>query len=423
MPEFIYLKSPEEALSILLQNFSCKLDSEIIWTVEALGRVTASPVTAPHPLPEFPRSTVDGYAVRAADTYGASEGLPAYFTLAGEVPMGAAPGLELRPGECALIHTGGMLPQGTDAVVMLEYTQVAREPAREGNRLSAPGEVEVLRAAAVGENVIELGEDVAAGQEVIPAGVRLRPAEIGGLMALGLPRVDVARRPRAALLSSGDEVVPPETRPRPGQVRDVNAYTLAALVQQAGGEPVLYGIVPDRPEALLAAARRALLESDLLVITAGSSASTRDLTAQAINELGKPGVLVHGVNVRPGKPTILGVVGDPPKPAIGLPGNPVSALVIAGLFVVPVIEKLLGLRSSRPRPSIRGKLSTNLPSQAGREDWAPVRLIQGEGETIADPVFGKSNLIFTLARADGLVRIPPDATGLSAGEWVEVFLL
>ncbi len=420
-PEFLTLLPPADALKILLDPLQPLCSTESVPSAQALGRVTARPVVAPHPLPPFPRSTVDGYAVRAADTYGASEGLPAYSQLIGEVPMGAAPAFELETGQCALIHTGGMLPPGSDAVVMLEVTQMVREPARQEARFAAPGEIEILRAAAVGENVIATGEDVTAGQEVIAAGTRLRPAEIGGLMALGLTHLEVARRPRSAILSSGDEVVPPEAQPGPGQVRDVNAYTLSALVQETGGEPVLFGILPDRSEALLAAARRALAECDLLVITAGSSASARDLTAQAINALGLPGVLVHGVNVRPGKPTILGICDG--KPAIGLPGNPVSALVIARLFVVPAIEKLLGLRPAPRPPSVLARLTLNLPSQAGREDWVPVRLVHREGETLAEPVFGKSNLIFTLARADGLVRIPPDATGLETGERVEVVLL
>lgn len=411
MPEFLQLLPPTEALQRLLQALPAPLPAEEIATEAALGRVTAAAVTAGQPLPAFPRSTVDGYAVRAADTYGASESLPAYLHVAAEVPMGAAADFSLGRGQCALIHTGGMLPASADAVVMVEYTQAA-----------GPGEVEILRPAASGENVLTVGEDVAVGQQVIPAGTRLRPAEIGGLMALGLTRVAVARRPRVAILSSGDEVVPPEVAPAPGQVRDVNAYALSALVEAAGGLPIRYGILPDRAEALQPAAAAALAESNLLVITAGSSASTRDLTSQVIDDLGRPGVLVHGVNVRPGKPTILGVCDG--KAVIGLPGNPVSALVIAGLFVTPVVEVLQGLSRGRPRASLAARLSLNLASQAGREDWVPVRLELGPGgEYRAEPVFGKSNLIFTLARADGLVRIPPAATGLSSGALVEVVFL
>lgn len=410
MPEFLELLPPPQARQLLLSRMIHHPQGEIVAADAALGRVTAAAIHAPHPLPSFPRSTVDGFAVRARDTFGCSDTLPAYLKLIGEVPMGADANLTLHTGQCALIHTGGMLPQGSDAVVMVEHTQRAGDE-----------EIEVLRAVAVGENVLKAGEDVSQGQEVIPVGVPLRPAEIGGLMALGISQILVACRPRVGILSSGDEVVPPETAIQPGQVRDVNSYSLSALVEQAGGNAVRYGIIPDRLEAIKDTASRALSECDMVVITAGSSASTRDLTSQAINELGAPGVLVHGVNVRPGKPTILAVCQG--KAVIGLPGNPVSALVIATLFVVPALHRLLGLQIYRPAPFVPARLGINLPSQAGREDWVPVRLFKEAGEYVAEPIFGKSNLIFSLARADGLVRIETNATGVTAGEMVEVYLL
>lgn len=413
MPEFLQLLSPRDALDRLLEHLSTPKrieETEEIQATQSLGRVTGMPVYAPIPLPSFPRSTVDGFAVRAADTYGAGESLPAYLPVIGEVPMGAEPGFKLGSAQCALIHTGGMLPVEANAVVMLEYTQSAR-----------PGEVEILRSVAVGENVLKVGEDVKVGQEVIPAGACIRPADIGGLMALGVTHLSVVRRPRVGILSSGDEIIPPELEPKPGQVRDVNAYSLGALVAEAGGEPVYYGIIPDRVEELKEAARKALAACDMIVITAGSSASTRDLTADVIQSLGSPGVLVHGVNVRPGKPTILAVCNK--KAVIGLPGNPVSALVIAWLFVVPVIFTWLGTQPGKPKPVVQARLTTNVPSQAGREDWIAVRLVSAPEGYLAEPVFGKSNLIFTLARADGLVKIPADATGLGAGESVEVYLM
>lgn len=410
MPEFIRLIPPPEALARLLEGLNFKPKPEEISSDEALGRVTAAPVAATQALPAFPRSTVDGYALRAADTFGASESLPVYLNLHGEIRMGTRPDFALEVGVCALIHTGGMLPEGADAVAMIEHTQVSKQD-----------EIEVLRSVAVGENVIKVGEDVKEGEIVIPAGRYLRPAEIGGLMALGQISVRVSRRPRVGILSTGDEVKPPETEVGPGQVRDINTYSLASLVVEAGGEPKPYGIIPDHEKALFAAASKALAECDLVVITAGSSASVRDLTAQVINELGAPGVLVHGVNVRPGKPTILGICGG--KPVIGLPGNPVSALVIAGLFVRPVIENMLGLEKERPQGSITAELAVNLASTAGREDWVPVRLHKTDRGYSADPVFGKSNLIFSLVGAEGLIRIPPDATGLAAGESVEVHIL
>jgi molybdopterin molybdotransferase len=243
---------------------------------------------------------------------------------------------------------------------------------------------------------------------------------------------------KVGLISTGDEVIEPGQSPRPGQVRDINSYTLAALVEKAGGRAKRYGIFSDQFEVLKEAAERALSECDVVIITAGSSASTRDMTADVIRALGKPGVLVHGINTRPGKPTILGVCNG--KAVIGLPGNPVSALVNGYLFVVPVIEKLTGALP-RPKATVMAKLTVNIPSQAGREDWWPVKLIENRGSGIgnreseignrkseivnwtADPIFGKSNLIFPLASADGLLRIHPDATGLSAGEIVEVVLI
>jgi molybdopterin molybdotransferase len=414
MPQFLTLLPPDEARSLLLSHLPPPLvDPESVEVAASVGRFLAEDIRAPHPLPEFQRSTVDGYAVRARDTHGASDSLPAYLRLAGEVPMGDTPAFELRSGECALIHTGGMLPDEANAVVMLEYTQIAQ-----GN------EIEIFRALAEGENVIRIGEDVAQGQVVQAKGRLLRPAEIGGLMALGITRVKVMSKPRVALISTGDEVIDPAQAPRPGQVRDINSYTLGALVEKSGGVAQRYGIILDEFDALRAVAAKALTEADVVIITAGSSASTRDMTAEVIRSLGEPGVLVHGINTRPGKPTILGVCHG--KAVIGLPGNPVSALVNGYLFVVPVIENLLGALA-RSRPAVMARLTVNLPSQAGREDWWPVRLIVNRQSNIehlqAEPIFGKSNLIFNLANADGLLRISPDATGLSAGETVEVMLI
>jgi molybdopterin molybdotransferase len=243
-------------------------------------------------------------------------------------------------------------------------------------------------------------------------------------MALGIIKVKVVRKPRVGLISTGDEVIDPGQSPRPGQVRDVNSFTLGALVEKSGGIARLYGVIPDEFAALQNAATKALSECDILIITAGSSASTRDMTADVIRTLGEPGVLVHGINTRPGKPTILAACDG--KAVIGLPGNPVSALVNGYLFVVPVLEAILGALPV-PKATTFAKLTVNLPSQAGREDWWPVRLYpshsERRGEFEAEPIFGKSNLIFTLVAANGILRINPDTTGLSAGELVEVFLI
>jgi molybdopterin molybdotransferase len=409
MAEFFTVLPPDEALAKLFAHLPPRPGPETIPTTEALNRVTFSPVRAPVSVPAFPRSTMDGYAVRAQDTFGASATLPMYLRLAGEVLMGRAPTFALRPGEAALVHTGGMIPEGADAVVMIEVTQASRA-----------GEIEVLKSVAPGENVLRAGDDIAEGAEMLPAGHVLRAQDAGGLAALGIMHITVARRPRVALLATGDEVVPPEAEPTPGQIRDVNSYSVAAQIERAGGLPMRGGIAPDNYETLRALARAALAGADMLVLSAGSSVSVRDLTATVINELGQPGRLVHGVALKPGKPAILAVADG--KPIVGLPGNPVSAMVVADLFVAPTVYRLQGCRHPPPRQSVRAKITHNLASQTGRVDYTPARLVTRAGELWAEPVFGKSNQIFTLVFADGMIVTPRDSNGLQAGEIVEVRL-
>lgn len=425
MTEFLKLHTAEEAWAIFQAHFTPVVVPELCRVADALERVLARPVTAPHDLPTFVRSTVDGYAVQAADTHGASAGMPAYLDVVAEVPMGARADFTLESGQAALVHTGGHVPPGADAVVMLEHTHVAGQPlyasAADGPTADSwtPFAIEVYRGVASGENCIQIGEDVQAGELILPAGHQLRPQDLGGLLALGITEAWVARQPRVGIISQGDEVVPPEQEPRPGQVRDINSYTLAGFVRQAGGIPLNYPIVPDRQEALDAAVRRAYDEADMVVITAGSSVSYRDLTANAINKLGAPGVLVHGVAIRPGKPTILAVCNG--KAVFGLPGNPVSCINIFRRFVAPTIRLLLGAASA-PACTVQARLERNIPAASGRADFVRVRLTQRDGETWAVPVFGKSNLIFTLVRSDGVVEVPLNSSGLAAGTLVTVWL-
>lgn len=411
MPEFLKLLAPRIALQNWLENFpTFEPCSEEISTTEANCRVLFEDISAPHPLPEFSRSTVDGYAVIARDTFGASEGLPAYLKLTGEVKMGERANITLTKCSAVLIHTGGMLPEGADAVVMLEYTQSSR-----------PGEIEVTKAVAPLENIIQVGEDVQTGEVILKRGSLIRPVEIGGLMAYGFLSVKVARKPKVGIISTGDEVVPPSKTPSIAQVRDINTYTLEALINERGGETVKYGIVPDDPVVLKKTLASALAECDSVLVTAGSSASARDMTSQVIDEAGRPGVIVHGVNIRPGKPAILAVCDG--KPVIGLPGNPVSALVIAWLFVTPMLQRMQGLIKEPIKKQIFARLTINVSSLAGREDYVPAKITLVDGEYQAEPIFFKSNLIFNLVKADGLVFIPADANGLSAGDIVKVFFL
>jgi molybdopterin molybdotransferase len=374
----------------------------------ALHRVPAADVLAPEALPGFPRSTVDGYAVRAADTYGASEGLPSYLDLAGAVRMGAAPTVAVPPGGCVAIPTGAVLPDGADAVVMVEFTAA-----------TMPGTIEVTRPVAPGAGLVRADEDVARGATLITAGRPLRATELGLLAAAGVGTVDVHARPRVAIISTGDEVVPPATPVlAAGQVRDATASALAGLVTESGGEPVVVGIVPDDRGALENVLRETLgsasIGADLVVVSAGSSVGARDETAGAVAALGT--IWCHGLALKPGKPTLLAECGD--VPVIGLPGNPLSALVVFRLVGVPLVWRLGGCAAPPPEPTTRARLSRDLASAAGRVDIVQVR-VRGE---LAEPLFGPSALLSVLTRADGCVTVPEPATGLDAGSEVEVVL-
>src|SRR3954462_2086355 len=384
--------------------------TETVALEDAHGRVPAEAVRAPHDLPGFARSTVDGYAVRAADTYGASEGLPSYLDVAGSVAMGRAPSVSVVPGTAVAMPTGGVIPDGADAVVMVEHTQEAMA-----------GTIEVVRPAAPGDGLVRADEDARAGAEILPAGRPLRAQDLGLLAAAGVTSVAVHARPRVAIVSTGDEVVPPATASlTAGQVRDATAWALAGLVRDAGGEPVLVGIVPDDRDTLESALRAALADADLVVVSAGSSVGARDETAGAVAALGE--IWCHGLAVKPGKPTLLAkcvaTSGGSTVPLIGLPGNPLSALVVFRLVGLPLVWRLAGAERVPPEPVVRARLSRDLASATGRLDVVQVAVCDG----VAEPLFGPSALLSVLARADGYLVVPEPATGLDGGTEVEVIL-
>ena len=372
----------------------------------AAGRVPAAPVRAPHDLPGFARSTVDGYAVRAADTYGASEGLPSYLDVTGAVAMGRAPQVAVASGNAVAMPTGGVMPAGADAVVMVEHTQEAMA-----------GTIEVVRPVAPGEGLVRADEDAPEGAELVPAGRPLRPQDLGLLAAAGVTVVRVRARPRVAIVSTGDEVVEPGTAElEAGQVRDATAVALAALVRDAGGEPDARGIVPDDADALARVLRDAVATSDVVVVSAGSSVGARDETSAAVAGLGAPGIWAHGIAIRPGKPTLMADCGG--VPVIGLPGNPRSALVVFRLIGVPVVRRVGGMTDPPADPVAHARLGRDVPSAAGRLDIVQVTLRDG----VAAPLFGASALLSILGAADGYVVVPDEATGLPAGTEVEVTL-
>lgn len=409
MKSFFNLKTISE-VHALLEGVG-PLPPEELALSEAAGRTLAAPLTAPCDLPGFMRATMDGFAVRGRDTFGATESEPGYLELAGEVTMGRAPEFSIGRGQCARIGTGGMLPAGADAVIMVEHT-----------RSAGGGTVEIARSVAPGGNTLGPTDDAEAGQELLPAGRLLRPQEIGLLAALGQETVPVVRRPRVGIVSTGDEVVPVSSTPGPGQVRDVNTHTLAAQVRAAGGEPVVVGLVGDSRAELAAAVESSLNQCDLTLLSGGSSMGVRDLTAEVFLSFPGAELLVHGVAVSPGKPFILVSTGT--HHLLGLPGQVASCMVAFYIFAEPLLERLLGRPGkalSRFTP-VSARLTRNLPSSPGREEYVRVRLLYQDGDLAAEPLFGKSGLICTLVEGHGLLRVARDTEGIEAGSQVTVHL-
>jgi molybdopterin molybdotransferase len=403
--EFFTVKTVSEALTSFRPHH--RTATETIALDDASGRIPTSDVRAREALPGFNRGTVDGYAVRARDTFGASESIPAYLRVTGAVRMGAAAEDPVDSGTAVAIPTGGMLPPGADAVVMIEHTHEAM-----------PGTIEVIRPVAPGENIVRFDEDVAAGGAIAGAGRPLRAQDVAMLAAAGVVEIAVHAQPVVTILATGDEVDPPDTPTlRPGHIRDALSASIGALVREAGGRPAPPQIVLDEDSALRDALHDALKGSDVVVVCAGSSVGARDKTAGAIAALPGAEMWCHGLAIKPGKPTLLAHADG--IPIIGLPGNPRSALVVFRLIGLPLVRRVGGW-TMQPRPgSLSAVLSRDVPSAAGRLDVVQVRL---RADGAAQPIFGPSALLSVLTAADGFVIVPEDANGLSAGEPVEVVL-
>jgi molybdopterin molybdotransferase len=383
-----------------------RTNAETVPLCHAWGRVPAAEIRATEALPGFDRSSVDGFAVRARDTFGASEAIPAYLQVAGAVRMGAEPDADVAPQTAIAVPTGAALPHGADAVVMVEHTQEAM-----------PGTIEVVRPVAPREGVVGRDEDVAPGAVIGAPGRPLRAQDVAMLAACGVTELDVHARPRVTVLATGDEVVPPQTAPvPPGHVRDALSMSIGALVREAGGEPGSPQIIPDEREALRTALERAVGGSDAVVICAGSSVGARDETARAVAALPGAEIWCHGLAIKPGKPTLLADRAG--IPIVGLPGNPRSALVVFRVIGMPLVRRAGGWTDEHRSASTSARLARDLPSAAGRLDVVQVRLRDGE----AEPIFGPSALLSVLTGADGYLLVPEDANGLAGGEPVEVFL-
>jgi molybdopterin molybdotransferase len=412
----------EDALKILQEHFTLPVPStEEIPISEALGRIISSDMISSEDLPEFNRSTMDGYAVRSADTYGATESMPALLKVVGDIPMGVMPARAIGKGEVMKIATGGALPHGADAVVMFEHAQHVDDIT-----------IEAVKPVAPLEHVIQAGDDIRKDEIVLTRGHRLRAQDMAALASLGITRVTVIEKPKVAIISTGNEIVPADSAPALGQIRDSNSYNLEGLIIQGGGRAIKQGIIPDEYERLRSALERAIEDCALILMTGGSSVGTADLTAKVINDVGPPGVLIHGVSIKPGKPLIVGLVNNKSTstliPVFGLPGHPAAVNICFEVFVKPVLARLTGevpppaLEGISPYRTVKARLARSIASSPGREDHVRVMLEKRDDGLWARPVFGASGLISTLIKAVGTVVVPVNKIGIETGEEVEVRL-
>ena len=399
------VKTPKEVLSLIGKEFEPLELVEFVPLSGALGRVLAEPVTAQEYVPDFDRSTVDGYACRAADTFGCSDAIPAILSVAGEVLMGQGADFTLSRGCCAYVPTGGAIPKGADCAVMIEYTEDYGD-----------GTVGIMKPGAPGMNLIFRGDDVYPGKEILPAGRVLTAQDVGALAAVGKTTVPVARRVKVGVISTGDELVPPDKQPGPGRVRDVNSPLLTAMLTAFGAEPVNYGIVADDEPLLRQKMETAARECDAVIISGGSSVGVRDAACRIIESMGE--LLLHGIAVKPGKPTIMGKTGN--KPLIGLPGHPVAACFVAQLFVLPLLGQLMGRKQENY--TVTAELTESVGANHGREQINACHLLREGDKLLAEPIRSKSGLITQLAGADGYFIIERDCEGLPKGAQVQVYL-
>ncbi|MCP4024099.1 MAG: molybdopterin molybdotransferase MoeA [Desulfobacteraceae bacterium] len=408
MSHFFKVKSLEEVMELV--SIFPQIDSEKINVGEACFRVLAKDIFAPDNMPGFRRSTMDGFAVAANSTYGASESNPAWLNIAGTILMGDVPDFSIEQGQAAKISTGGMLPQGADSVVMVEHTE----------EIDAAS-VEIYKSVAPLQHVIDSNEDFAKRDNVLTSGTFIRPQEAGLAAGLGFQSLEVFQVPKVGIISTGDEIVPVDQEPEPGKIRDINSYTLAGFVKEANALPVLYGIVKDDPDILKKTCEKALKETDMVLLSGGSSVGTRDYSVDVLSELEDTKILVHGMSVSPGKPTILAKSRN--KPVWGLPGQVVSAMVVFKMVVVPFLDHIKGLGAKDRKIKIPAILARNLASAQGRRDYVRVLLEDTGNGMLAKPVLGKSGLIKTMVHADGLLEIGENVEGLEKDTIVDIILL
>ncbi len=386
-----------------------KMLIEFIPLKDALGRVLASDLVSPEPIPHFRRSTVDGYAVRAADTQGVTESIPVFLKIVEKIAIGTPAVRMIQPGQCSYVPTGGMIPEGADAMVMVEYCENFDETS-----------IAVYDSVSSGRNIIQIGEDIKEQDLFLKKGTRLRPQEIGVLSSAGIHTVPVYKPWTITIISTGDELVAADRKPEPGQIRDINTYVLEAMSQKCGFEVVEKLVLQDDRELLLQTVKGAMKHSDLVVLSGGSSQGEKDHTASVLDELGTPGVFTHGIALKPGKPTILGYDEKTETVLVGLPGHPAAAMIVFELIVVWLFRNMT--QQQAPKDTV-ALMETNAASAPGKATCLLVELEDGPNGYIAKPILGKSGLMTTLARAHGYTMISMNKEGLKAGEAVRVVLL
>jgi molybdopterin molybdotransferase len=408
MSYFFKVKNIEEVMA-LRDKFS-PVESEDVPVSKAFSRILAQDLIAPRDMPGFRRATMDGYAVAASSTFGASESNPAWLDIAGTILMGDIPAFSIAPGQAARISTGGMLPQGADSVVMVEHSEAIDETS-----------VEIYKSVAPLQHVIDASEDFSKKDIVLSRGTFIRPQEQGLAAGLGFTQIKAYKIPKIGIISTGDEIIPIHEEPVPGKIRDINSYALSGFIQEAHAMPVVYGIVKDDPLAIKKTVEKALAETDMVLISGGSSVGTRDFTIEVLSSLPDTDILVHGMSLSPGKPTILANAGG--KPVWGLPGQVVSAMVILKIVVIPFLNRLKGLGQDDKTIRVPAKLTRNVSSAQGRRDFVRVELIKKDNQLMAKPVLGKSGLIRTMIHADGLLEIRDNVEGLEKDTMVNIILL
>lgn len=407
--EMFKVHSVKAAREKMMENFQdFKMEIEEVDIIDAEGRILGEDIYSKLNVPHFRRSTVDGYALRSRDTHGASDSLPMFIEKIGEVEMGKAATEIVREDTAVYVPTGGMVPEGADAVVMIEYIEVLDDI-----------NIIVSKSVVQKENIIEIGDDIKENQKVLLKGMKLRPQDIGVLSSIGIYTVKTIKMPSISIISTGDEIIDPREELKPGKIKDINTYTIAAMAKEIGLNVIERVVVKDDKELLKATLEDALEKSDMVALSGGSSVGTKDISSIVINEIGSPGVFVHGVAMKPGKPTILAKVKD--KPVFGLPGQPTSAIIAFKVFVEYFVRKIINIDEYEGR-FVEAEMKVNIPSAAGKETYQMVYLKKEEDKYIAEPVNGKSGMITLMSKAKGYIKINEDIEGITAGEKIRVNL-